>query len=176
MTRSLRDGTVPAPMRTPRRPVRPEPRFDDGEPALAFLRRLWRLDRALERVSAGMERTLGVTAQQRLLLRLLQEKPEARASDLASFLHVDRGTVSVALKRLELRGLVSRERDDHDGRAQRLRLTLAGEAVCAAGEFTVEAAVRELLASIPPEDVVATTRLMHRLSSLLEERVGVVVA
>jgi hypothetical protein len=52
-----------------------------------------------------------------------------------------------------------------------LRLTLAGEAVCAAGEFTVESAVRELLAAAPPEDLAAATRTMQRLASLLEDRV-----
>jgi DNA-binding MarR family transcriptional regulator len=132
------------------------------------LRRLWRLNRALEVVSVAMERTVGVTAQQRLLLRIIQENPSLRAGEIAGFLYLDRGTVSASLKRLEHRGLVKRERDALDGRAQRLSLTREGEAVCAAAELTVEATVRELLASTSEDELDGANAVMARLTRLLE--------
>ena len=71
------------------------------EPALDFLQRLWALNHGLERASMRMDRQLGVTAQQRLFIRCIGKYACVGASDLASVLHLDRGTVSVSLRRLE---------------------------------------------------------------------------
>ena len=59
------------------------------EPTLAFLQRLWRLNHAIERLSMRMDRSLGVTTQQRLLLRCIGRTPNATAGQLAKLLHVD---------------------------------------------------------------------------------------
>jgi hypothetical protein len=48
-------------------------RLDQG--ALAFMRILWMLNRSLERLSSRMRTRLGVTAQQRLMLRRIGVNP-----------------------------------------------------------------------------------------------------
>ena len=45
------------------------------EPPLDFLQHLWELNHALEQRSLQMERTMGVTAQQRLALRCIGHHP-----------------------------------------------------------------------------------------------------
>jgi DNA-binding MarR family transcriptional regulator len=94
--------------------------------ALAFLGRLWRLNHALERLSARMDRSLGVTAQQRFIIRCVGKYPGITAGALARVLHLDPGTVTAALHRLEAKGHVERRRDDRDRRRVTLGLTRAG--------------------------------------------------
>jgi hypothetical protein len=52
------------------------------EPALAFMQKVWHLNHALERLSSAMEKELGVTAQQRFLLRCVGKYPGIAASQL----------------------------------------------------------------------------------------------
>jgi MarR family transcriptional regulator, organic hydroperoxide resistance regulator len=134
---------------------------------LGFLRRLWLLNHALERLSARMEKSLGVTAQQRLAIRCIGRMPGIVPGELAQVLHVDPGTVSAALKRLEKKGLVERRRDDKDGRRVTLTLTAAGRALERPTAGTVEAAVALLLRELDDEERRATERALARLTVLL---------
>lgn len=137
-------------------------------PALMLLQRLWRLNHALERVSTRMERSLGVTAQQRLVIRCLGKYPGMTAGQLAGLLHVDPGTVSAALKRLEHKGLVLRRRDPKDRRRASLGLTEQGRALDQPSEGTVESAVERLLAAAEPRQLDAATALLDQLVEALE--------
>jgi hypothetical protein len=60
-------------------------------PALGFLRSVWRLNHAVELRSARMEATLGISAQQRMMLRCLGAFPGITAGRLATVLHLDPG-------------------------------------------------------------------------------------
>ena len=75
--------------------------------SLEFLECLWRTSHALERRSRRMEKAIGVTAPQRLVLRFLGRFPGVTAGQLARALHVDPGTLSASVRRLEARGLVA---------------------------------------------------------------------
>jgi DNA-binding MarR family transcriptional regulator len=118
------------------------------EPALDFLQHLWALNHALERRSLQMERTIGVTAQQRLFVRCLGKYPEMTASQLAGVLHLDRGTVSAAFTRLTAKGLVVGKRDAADRRRVELRLTPKGKAIDRPDPRSVEHVVERLLAKV----------------------------
>jgi DNA-binding MarR family transcriptional regulator len=132
---------------------------------LDFLQVLWRLDRALERLSHSMEKRFGVTAQQRLMLRCIGKYPGMTLSQLASLLHVDPGTASVAVKRLEDRQLVERRRDPRDRRRLRLGLTSNGRKLDTPSVYTVEHAVEEWLTAAP---AAATSTTKKQLTSLIE--------
>lgn len=138
-------------------------------PALDFLQRLWQLNHALERLSSRMEKRLGVTAQQRLMLRCIGKYPGLTAGQLASLLHVDPGTVSAALNRLESKGLIDRRRDPRDKRRASLGLTARGRALQQSPEGTVEGAVESLLEGAPAHDVEAMLKVVERLTTLLGE-------
>jgi DNA-binding MarR family transcriptional regulator len=138
-----------------------------GEP-LDFLQRLWELNHALERVSAEMERTLGVTAQQRLVLRCVGKFPGMTMGELARVLHLDPGTVSASVRRLEARGLVARRGDPRDGRRVCLGLTRAGRSLGRPSARTVEHAVIRLIEECSPADLVVTKTVLGTLTLLLD--------
>lgn len=140
-------------------------------PALEFLQRLWALDHVLGALSSNMAGRLGVTAQQRLILRCLGTYPGLPAGHLAALLHVDPGTISAALRRLEARGLVERRRDPRDQRRAALGLTAQGRALDRAIPGTVEHAVEGLLAEVDRADLDAAARVLERLTARLSEEI-----
>lgn len=137
--------------------------------ALDFLQRLWQLNHALEKVSSTMEKRLGVTAQQRLILRCVGKYPGITAGRLATLLHVDPGTVSASLSRLESRGLLERGRDPRDKRRASLGLTARGRALDGPAGGTVENAVERLLSSAPADQLRTTVDVVDQLTRLLGE-------
>ena len=138
------------------------------EPALAFLRELWALDHALGSTSKLMHDRMGITAQQRMFLRFVGKYPQITAGDLAAILHVEKSTLSLALKRLEKRGLVARHRDSADARKIPLVLTAAGRAFDRPAMGTVERAVQRALRATKPRDVEVVRSFLQRLVLLLE--------
>ncbi len=137
---------------------------------LDFLQHLWQVNHALERMSLQMERTLGVTAQQRLFVRCLGKYPGMTASQLADVLHLDRGTVSVALQRLEKKGLLTRRRDRADNRRVALGLTAKGQRLDRPDPSTVEHAVSRLLTKCPAADVRDAKAVLRLLADELNKR------
>jgi len=135
--------------------------------SLEFLQCLWRTSHAMERRSRRMEKAIGVTAPQRLVLRFLGRFPGVTAGQLAQALHVDPGTLSASLRRLEGRGLVERRRDPADTRRVTLGLTRLGRELDGARTGTVEAAADALLADASPRDLAATVRVLDRFAEIL---------
>src|SRR6185312_10584970 len=70
---------------------------------------------------------LGLTYPQYLVLLVLWERGETTVKELASALRLDYGTMSPLLKRLEVAGLVRRERAAHDERSVLVACTGRGE-------------------------------------------------
>lgn len=139
---------------------------------LEFLQRLWQLNHALERVSAAMERSLGVSAQQRFMLRCLGRYPGLSSGQLARLLHLDPGTVSATLGRLESKRLIERRRDPKDQRRVLLGLTAAGRRIDRQMPGTVEHVVERVLErSTRPEQETAL-RVLERLSAELHAEVA----
>lgn len=138
-------------------------------PALDFIRSVGELNHALERLSSRMERTLGVTAQQRLILRCVGKYPGITAGQLASVLHLDPGTLSASLRRLVERRLVERRADPRDKRRVVLGLTRDGRELDRPTAGTVEHAVQRLLDATSDDDMARTMTVLARLSRFLEE-------
>jgi DNA-binding MarR family transcriptional regulator len=70
---------------------------------------------------------LGLTYPQYLVMLVLWERGETTVKELATALHLDYGTVSPLLKRLESAGLVCRERSARDERSVLVALTGRGD-------------------------------------------------
>jgi DNA-binding MarR family transcriptional regulator len=134
---------------------------------LRFLRVLWDLNHALEVTSSRMYRSLGVTAQQRFLIRIVGRTGPLSAGQLALLLHVHPGTLSTALRRLEARQLLERRRDPADARRILIALTPRGRKIDCASAGTVESAVRAVLRRSSPADAGAVARIMRRLAAQL---------
>lgn len=139
------------------------------EPALAFLRELWALNHALESTSRRMHDAMGITAQQRMLLRFIGKYPGQTGSALAALLHVEKSTLSQSLKTLEGRRLVTTKRDAADGRKTLVALTAAGRRFDRPQIGTVERAVERTLAAATSRDVAAVRRFLQRLVAELED-------
>jgi MarR family transcriptional regulator, organic hydroperoxide resistance regulator len=132
-------------------------------PVLDFMRTLWALDHALQSASKRMEATLGITAPQRLVVRIVGRFPGISAGEVAEILHVHPSTLTGVLKRLEARGFVERSADPKDARRALLGLTARGRKLDALRTGTVEAVVRRTLRGLPGE----TTRSARALAEAL---------
>jgi DNA-binding MarR family transcriptional regulator len=138
-------------------------------PALGFLQRLWQLNHALEKLSSAMEKQIGVTAPQRMIIRCIGRYPGMAPSQLAMVLHLDPGTISATLRRLEDKGFVVRRRDRDDKRRVSLGLTAQGRKLDQPVRGTVENGMERLLAGAIPHDITATRKLLENLTGVLQD-------
>ncbi|WP_439596157.1 MarR family winged helix-turn-helix transcriptional regulator [Falsiroseomonas sp.] len=72
---------------------------------------------------------LGLTYPQYLVLLVLWEAEEPTVKAIGQRLHLDSGTLTPLLKRMESAGLLQRRRDAEDERQVRIALTQAGRAL-----------------------------------------------
>lgn len=136
---------------------------------LSLLQRWWALNHAFEQVSRKMAARLGVTAQQRVALRVIGKYPGIGPSELAGVLHLDAGTISATLRRLEGIGAVARRQVGRDRRRVALGLTAQGRALDVDDPRTVEGALRRALAQTAPDDAAAVRRFLDAFVGALEE-------
>jgi MarR family transcriptional regulator, organic hydroperoxide resistance regulator len=137
-------------------------------PVLSFMRTLWGLNHALESTSRRMKARFGLTAHERMVVRLVGRYPRIAAGELARILRVHPSTLTGLLKRLVHRGLLVRSVDASDARRALFTLTPRGEAVDRLKRGTVEAAVRAALASLPERDVRVTGLVLDALARAMD--------
>lgn len=165
---SEREGQPPARPGDALQAERTQQSGASGEiPPLALLRLLWQVHHGLQSASKRMERDLGVTGPQRLVVRLLSESPGMTAGALADLLHLDPGTMSGIVQRLLRDRLVRRAADPHDRRRFLLALTPQGQRVASRREGTVEERVTLAVRELGPEEMRAAQRAMQVLASKL---------
>ncbi len=114
-----------------------------------------------------MERTLGVTGPQRLVIRLVGRFPGVSAGQLAEVMSVHPSTMTGILRRLEARGLVQRRVDARDRRRLFLGLTAAGRELNVTESGTVEAAVDRVIHSLPEKRIAAAREVLATLARAL---------
>jgi DNA-binding MarR family transcriptional regulator len=139
-------------------------------PVLDFLRLLWAVDHGLTSISKHMRRRMGVTGQQRLVVKLVGRRPGISAGALAEILHLHPSTLTGVLRRLVERGALERRQDPADTRRALFRLTPKGRGIDTIRSGTVEARVRVALASLPQEDIAVASRVLARLAHALAPR------
>jgi DNA-binding MarR family transcriptional regulator len=99
---------------------------------------------------------LGLTYPQYLVMLVLWEQQETSVSQLGERLHLDSGTLTPLLKRLEQAGLLQRTRDPVDERRVRVTLTQAGQAL------------RQRAAEVPRQVACAAACSLDELQSLTQ--------
>jgi DNA-binding MarR family transcriptional regulator len=104
------------------------------------------------------------------LLALLQDAGPLRASDLVARLGLDKSTVSRQLATLVGLGLVDREADPEDGRAQVLRPSAEGAARLARIRDARRARWEDDMSDWPAADVAALADLLARFNRVGEAR------
>ena len=133
--------------------------------ALEFIRILWKVDHELHSVSKRMIGRVGLTAPQRLALRFIGREPGLTLGALAALLHLDPGTVTGIVQRLESGSLVERARGEGDTRRIHLALTSKGQTLNRRRRGTVEAAVRRTLGAVSRSDAAAAARVLGQLAA-----------
>jgi DNA-binding MarR family transcriptional regulator len=138
-------------------------------PALDFMRELWALDHALSVRARKLGSRYGITATQRLVLRIVGQTPGISAGDAARILHVHPSTLTPVLQQLEGRGFIRRAADPLDRRRAILWLTRRGERVDAASASEVDEVVRGALGRLAASEVFHARRVLHAVAEALGE-------
>jgi DNA-binding MarR family transcriptional regulator len=131
------------------------------------MRLLWAVVHGLESASKQMQREIGVTGPQRLVLRLVGHYERLSPGDLAELMHVHPSSLTGVLRRLEQSRLLVRKSDPEDGRRAILTLTAKGRSVNGRRARTVEASVRRTLGSLPATRIGAARELLTALATEL---------
>lgn len=134
---------------------------------LDFLRLIWAVDHAWQRWSKHSEAMTGVTATQRLVLRIIGRFPGIPSGRLAEVLDVHPGTLTGIVNRLERQGLVRRRSDPRDKRRSLLGLTDEGHTLASEAEDAVEVEIRRVLQGIPPEKLQSARDVLQSLAATL---------
>lgn len=95
---------------------------------------LYAASRALTAAYRPLLAPLGLTYPQYLVMLVLWERGTVPVGVLGAALHLDSGTLSPLLKRLEAAGLVERRRSTEDERVVHAQLTTAGRELRAAAQ------------------------------------------
>ena len=105
---------------------------------------------------------LGLTHPQYLVMLALWERSPRTATDIAGALLLEPATLTPLLRRLEVAGLVTRERNARDIRALDVKLTPAGQALRARAELVPGQIVQRL-----GVDVAELERVRDSLTGLI---------
>ena len=149
-----------------------DPRVDAREAYVALEREIGLLLRRSRAISARLARELhpDLDGAAYGLLALLQDTGPLRASDLVGRLGLDKSTVSRQVSSLVALGLVSREADPADGRAQVLTTSPEGAARLAGIRDARRARWEADLSDWETSDVATLAQLLGRLNRLGEAR------
>ena len=147
---------------------------DPGDPADAALNAvehqlslLWRRARSVsQQLSRQVHPDMEPAAYG--LLSVIRRQGPIRLTELASCIGVGKPSVSRQIAFLENLGLVSKEADPLDGRAQSIRLTDKGEEKMHQVQDARREVFRERLSEWPAEDLQALATLMAKLNATYE--------
>ena len=134
---------------------------------LDFMRLLWAVDHGLQSTSKRMNREIGITGPQRVVIRLVGRFPGISAGELASFLHLHPSTLTGILSRLLERGAITRDSDPLDARRALFKLTAEGRKLDQTRAGTVEFAVRRALAKISNARIQAAREVLESIAETL---------
>ena len=110
---------------------------------------------------------LGLTYPQYLVMLVLWEKECVSVGDLGQILHLDSGTLTPLLKRMETSGLINRSRDPNDERRVIISLKAKGRDLSAEAEKTP----KELTKNIEFANLNQLRDELKALVNLLSERI-----
>lgn len=110
---------------------------------------------------------IDLTYTQYIVMMVLWEEREINVKELGNRLYLDSGTLTPVLKRLEQKGLITRQRDDKDERILIVSITKEGDEL---KDKAVEIPVKMAgCVSLEPQDAAELYRLLHKLLAGFEQ-------
>ena len=161
MTPDPASAKRPAESRTDGPAAPPAP--DDVRQLLSHLRRL---ARALDVQSRRIDREVGLTLPQFLVLRLIGEMGEVTGRAISAAADLSPPTVVGVLDKLESKGLIERYRSARDRRIVHARLTTRGQTSLAAAPDPLGPALRGGFEALPEAERAALLAGLERLGAL----------
>jgi MarR family transcriptional regulator, organic hydroperoxide resistance regulator len=129
---------------------------------------LYAASRAVTALYRPLLDKVGVTYPQYLVLLVLWDRGEATVKEIGTALHLDYGTLTPLLKRLEANGLLRRERRPEDERAVRITLTDEGTTLREHAR-SIPAAIGDAM-GLEPEEFERTRATLRRLTDNVAAR------
>jgi DNA-binding MarR family transcriptional regulator len=106
---------------------------------------------AFNRVYKPQLDQIGLTYPQYLVMLVLWERDDQTVKQIGDQLHLDSGTLTPLLKRLEAAGIVRRVRDTKDERQVRIQLTPKGESL--KGQAAEARRTAACATGLPPDEI-----------------------
>ncbi|KMV31769.1 MarR family transcriptional regulator [Photobacterium swingsii] len=128
---------------------------------------LYSATNAMTRAYRPLLDKLDLTYSQYLAMLVLWENNGINVKALGDQLHLDSGTLTPLLKRLESKGLVVRQRCEHDERARVMFLTEAGEALKQQAESIPQTMMCK--SQLPLEELAALKEICDKLYQQLSK-------
>jgi DNA-binding MarR family transcriptional regulator len=126
---------------------------------------LYAASRAMTAVYRPLLEAHGLTYPQYLVLAVLWRRGPSRIREIGAALRLDHGTLTPLLRRLEERGLLTRERGPDDARSVTVALAPGGEELRPVFD-DVQCAVREVV-GLTLDEVASLQRTLRRLTATL---------
>jgi len=129
---------------------------------------LRRIMRAADLHSKKLERQVGLTVPQILIMQAVHEAGGLQVSEIARSVNLSQGTVTAVLSRLEGKKLLNRGRVESDRRVVRITLTALGEEHVANAPELLQEAFLENLRRLEPWEQSMLTYAVQRIAALMD--------
>lgn len=129
---------------------------------------LRRIMRAIDLHSKQLERSVGLTVPQLLVLRIVQDKRRPTVGDVVREVHLSQGTVTAIIGRLEAKALLRREPHERDGRKVCVLLTPAGKTRLDSAPEMLQEDFIERFEQLPSWEQKMLTACLERVAELMD--------
>ena len=129
---------------------------------------LRRITRAIDLRSKELEKQVGLTVPQLLILQTLKTIGELPVGDIARRVSLSQGTVTSVIHRLEAKGLLQRSRGHHDRRKVGISLTPEGARQTAAAPEMLQEVFISRFERLEPWERKMLVSSLERIASLMD--------
>ena len=145
----------------------------DNDPVKEIFMDLRRIMRAMDVYSRQLSNSHGLTGPQMLCLREVSERGSLTTGDLARAIALSPATLTGILDRLEMRGLVSRERRPEDKRRVLVSLTSMGKEMSQELPSPMQERFGSKLAALPASEQAVIRHALGQVANMMETDIKV---
>ncbi|MBP2832598.1 MarR family transcriptional regulator [Aquimarina sp. U1-2] len=137
---------------------------------IEILVKLRKIIRSINLESKKIEKELGVSIPQLLVLQYLSDQQDYRAfaKDIKAYINLNASTVSGIITRLESKGLVARLPEPNDKRATYITLTAKGAELLQKSPTTLQEKLSQKLKKLTPSQIGELDRNIELLTSIMD--------